>query len=156
MEYLAAIAKDYKQIQDEQAEVLAILQKETNGMITLKRAYEPVAREDGTRLLVERLWPRGVKKDALRLDAWIKDVAPSTKLRQWFGHDPTKWPQFQRRYRAELERNEEALEPILKAARRGRVTLIYSSHDQERNNAVVLKAYIESRLAGPKGTQQAA
>lgn len=125
-------------------------------MITLKRAYEPVAREDGTRFLVERLWPRGVKRDALRLDAWLKDVAPSTKLRQWFGHDPAKWPEFQRRYRAELDRNAGALEPILKAARRGRVTLIYSSHDQEHNNAVVLKTYIESRLAGPKRTEHAA
>jgi uncharacterized protein YeaO (DUF488 family) len=124
-------------------------------MITLKRAYEPVAREDGTRFLVERLWPRGVRKDALRLDAWLKDVAPSTKLRQWFGHDPEKWPEFQRRYRAELDRNTEALEPILQAARRGRVTLIYSSPDQEHNNAVVLKTYIESRLAGPNRTQAA-
>jgi uncharacterized protein YeaO (DUF488 family) len=124
-------------------------------MITLKRAYEPVAREDGTRFLVERLWPRGVRKDALRLDAWLKDVAPSTKLRQWFGHDPEKWPEFQRRYRAELDRNTEALEPILQAARRGRVTLIYSSHDQEHNNAVVLKTYIETRLVGPKRTQAA-
>jgi uncharacterized protein YeaO (DUF488 family) len=125
-------------------------------MIMLKRAYEPVAREDGTRFLVERLWPRGVRKDALRLDAWLKDVAPSTKLRQWFGHDPAKWPEFQRRYRSELDRNAGALDPILKAARRGRVTLIYSSHDQEHNNAVVLKTYIESRLAEPKGTQHAA
>lgn len=125
-------------------------------MITLKRAYEPVAREDGTRFLVERLWPRGVRRDALRLDAWLKDVAPSTKLRQWFGHDPEKWPEFQRRYRAELDRSAAALEPILKAAGRGRVTLIYSSHDQEHNNAVVLKTYIESRLAGPKRTEHAA
>lgn len=125
-------------------------------MIILKRAYEPVAREDGTRFLVERLWPRGVKRDALRLDAWLKDVAPSTKLRQWFGHDPAKWPEFQRRYRAELDRNAAALEPILKAAHRGRVTLIYSSHDQEHNNAVVLKTYIESRQAGSKRTEHAA
>lgn len=125
-------------------------------MIILKRAYEPVAREDGTRFLVERLWPRGVKRDALRLDAWLKEVAPTTKLRQWFGHDPAKWPEFQRRYRAELDRNAGALEPILKAVHRGRVTLIYSSHDQEHNNAVVLKTYIETRLAGPKTTEHAA
>lgn len=125
-------------------------------MIILKRAYEPVAREDGTRFLVERLWPRGVKRDALRLDAWLKEVAPTTKLRQWFGHDPAKWPEFQRRYRAELDRNAGALEPILKAVHRGRVTLIYSSHDQEHNNAVVLKTYIESRLAEPKRTEHAA
>ena len=125
-------------------------------MIMLKRAYEPVAREDGTRFLVERLWPRGVKRDALRLDAWLKEVAPTTKLRQWFGHDPAKWLEFQRRYRAELDRNAGALEPILKAVHRGRVTLIYSSHDQEHNNAVVLKAYIESHLVGPKRTEHAA
>lgn len=125
-------------------------------MIKLKRAYEPAAREDGTRFLVERLWPRGVKKTTLRLDAWLKDVAPSTELRQWFGHDPAKWPEFQRRYRAELGANAEALEPIMKAARRGRVTLVYSSHDQEHNNAVVLKAYVESRLARSKSTPRAA
>ena len=125
-------------------------------MIKLKRAYEPAARDDGTRFLVERLWPRGVKKTTLRLDAWLKDVAPSTELRQWFGHDPAKWPEFQRRYRAELGANAEALEPIMKAARRGRVTLVYSSHDQEHNNAVVLKAYVESRLARSKSTPRAA
>jgi uncharacterized protein YeaO (DUF488 family) len=125
-------------------------------MIKLKRAYENASRDDGTRFLVERLWPRGVKKDALRLDAWLKDVAPSTELRQWFGHVPSKWSEFQRRYRVELGRNAEALGPILKAARRGRVTLVYSSHDQEHNNAVVLKAYVESRLGGHRGTKQAA
>jgi len=125
-------------------------------MIKLKRAYEPAGREDGTRFLVERLWPRGVRKAALRLDGWLKGVAPSTELRQWFGHDPAKWLQFERRYRTELDRNAAALEPILKAARRGRVTLIYSSHDEEHNNAVVLKAYVESRLAGSKRTERAA
>jgi uncharacterized protein YeaO (DUF488 family) len=125
-------------------------------MIKLKRAYENASRDDGTRFLVERLWPRGVKKDALRLDAWLKDVAPSTELRQWFGHVPSKWSEFQRRYRVELGRNAEALGPILKAARRGRVTLVYSSHDQEHNNAVVLKAYAESCLGRHRGTKQAA
>jgi uncharacterized protein YeaO (DUF488 family) len=125
-------------------------------MVKLKRAYEPAGRGDGTRFLVERLWPRGVKKDALGLDAWLKDVAPSTELRQWFGHVPSKWSEFQRRYRVELGRNAEALGPILKAARRGRVTLVYSSHDQEHNNAVVLKAYAESCLGRHRGTKQAA
>lgn len=125
-------------------------------MIKLKRAYEPPSEGDGVRFLVERLWPRGVKKDALPLAGWLKEVAPSTKLRQWFGHDPAKWPEFQRRYRAELDRNTEAVEPILKAGRRGRVTLIYSSHDQEHNNAVVLKAYLESHLTALKRTPQAA
>ena len=125
-------------------------------MIKLKRAYENASRDDGTRFLVERLWPRGVKKDALRLDAWLKDVAPSTELRQWFGHDPAKWSEFQRRYQAELNANAGALEPILKAARRDRVTLVYSSHDEERNNAVVLNAYVESHLGRHQKTQRTA
>jgi|HubBroStandDraft_4_1064222.scaffolds.fasta_scaffold145926_2 uncharacterized protein YeaO (DUF488 family) len=125
----------------------SVREKEIKAMIKLKRAYEPANRDDGTRFLVERLWPRGVKKHALRLDAWLKDVAPSSELRQWFGHDPAKWSEFQRRYREELKAKEGALEPILKGARRGRVTLVYSSHDQEHNNAVVLKGYVESHLA---------
>lgn len=125
-------------------------------MIKVKRAYEPASRDDGARFLVERLWPRGVKKDVLRLDAWLKDVAPSTNLRQWFGHEPVKWPEFQRRYRAELDRNGEALERILKAAGRGQVTLVYSSHDQEHNNAVVLKTYVESQLRASRRRPQAA
>ncbi len=115
-------------------------------MITLKRAYEPAASDDGTRFLVERLWPRGVKKTSLRLDAWLKDVAPSDGLRRWFGHDPKKWPEFRRRYFRELDANAEAWEPILKAARRGPVTLVYSSHDREHNNAVALKDYAEARM----------
>src|SRR5437773_4788948 len=100
-------------------------------MIKLKRAYDSASNDDGIRFLVERLWPRGVKKTALRFDAWLKDVAPSTGLRQWFSHDPAKRTEFQRRYRRELDATPEALEPILKAARRGRVTLVYSSHDEE-------------------------
>lgn len=111
-------------------------------MIQLKRAYERPASTDGTRFLVERLWPRGVKKTTLRLDAWLKDVAPTTALRRWFGHDPRKWSEFQRRYARALDVNTDALEPIRKASRRGRVTLVYSSHDTERNNAVALKDYL--------------
>jgi|SRR5437870_4863651 len=125
-------------------------------MIKLKRAYDSASNDDGIRFLVERLWPRGVKKTALRLDAWLKDVAPSTGLRQWFSHDPAKWTEFQRRYRRELDATPEALEPILKAARRGRVTLVYSSHDAEHNNAVVLKAYAEARISGRHKARQAA
>ena len=113
-------------------------------MIQLKRAYEPAASDDGTRFLVERLWPRGVKKTSLRLDAWLKDVAPSDCLRRWFGHDPKKWQEFRRRYFHELDANAEAWEPILKATRR--VTLVYSSHDKEHNNAVALKDYLEARM----------
>ena len=125
-------------------------------MIKLKRVYDPASKDDGIRFLVERLWPRGVKKTALRLDAWLKDVAPSTGLRQWFSHDPAKWAEFQRRYRRELDAKREALEPILKAARRGRVTLVYSSHDAEHNNAVALKAYLAVQMSGRGGPQRAA
>ena len=95
-------------------------------MIKLKRVYETASPEDGRRFLVERLWPRGIKKTSLDLDGWLKDVAPSTQLRQWFSHDPKKWDEFQQRYKAELDRHPEAWDPILKAARRGTVTLVYS------------------------------
>jgi uncharacterized protein YeaO (DUF488 family) len=116
-------------------------------MVALKRVYEPVDTEDGTRFLVERLWPRGVRKDALMLDAWLKDVAPSTELRRWFGHDPDRWQEFRRRYAAELEARPDAWAPIVQADRSGTVTLLYSSHDTEHNNAVALKAYLEARSA---------
>lgn len=114
-------------------------------MITLKRVYAPATSIDGVRFLVERLWPRGVKKTALRIDAWLKDVAPSSELRRWFSHDPKKWSEFKRRYHDELRASADALEPIVKAARRGRVTLVYSSHDTEHNNAVALKEYLDAR-----------
>jgi uncharacterized protein YeaO (DUF488 family) len=116
----------------------------------VKRAYEPASREDGARFLVERLWPRGVKKSQLRLDGWLKDVAPSTALRQWFAHDPAKWGQFQRRYVAELKERPNALSPLVEAARRGRVTLVFSSRDTRHNNAVALRAYLKRRVGtGP-------
>jgi len=113
-------------------------------MIKLKRAYDPASDDDGARILVEHLWPRGVKKEALHFDAWLKDVAPSTELRKWFSHDPDKWRTFQRRYFAELDEKPEVLEAIFMALRRGRVTLIFSSHDMDHNNAVALKAYLET------------
>ena len=116
-------------------------------MITLKRVYEPVDTEDGTRFLVERLWPRGIRKDALMLDAWLKEVAPSTELRRWFSHDPVRWQEFCQRYAAELEARPDAWAPIMQADRSGTVTLLYSSHDTEHNNAVALKAYLETRSA---------
>jgi uncharacterized protein YeaO (DUF488 family) len=112
-------------------------------MIQLKRAYDPPAKNDGARYLVERLWPRGVKKESLQVEAWLKNVAPSTQLRQWFSHDPSKWTEFRRRYFQELKSNPEAWQPLLAAARRGRVTLVYSSHDTEHNNAVALKGFLE-------------
>lgn len=118
-------------------------------MVKLKRAYEAAAVSDGARYLVERLWPRGVKKSALRLDAWLKDVAPSAALRQWFKHDPKKWTEFQRRYIRELNANVQALRPLLHATREGDVTLVYSSHDADHNNAVVLKQYLEGKITTP-------
>ena len=112
-------------------------------MITIKRAYEPTEREDGKRFLVERLWPRGVKKEDLHLDAWLKEVSPSPELRKWFSHDPSKWTEFKRRYRAELDANPDAWKPILEAARRGRVTLVYAARDEEHTSARLLKEYLE-------------
>ena len=116
-------------------------------VIKLKRAYDSASKDDGMRFLVERLWPRGVSKTALHLDAWLKDVAPSTELRRWFSHDPSKWIEFQRRYFAELNANLKIVESILEASRRGRVTLVYSSHDQEHNNAVALKAFLAANIS---------
>jgi uncharacterized protein YeaO (DUF488 family) len=115
-------------------------------MIKLKRVYDKEALDDGTRFLVERLWPRGIKKSALHLDNWLKEVGPSTRLRQWFGHDPGKWDEFRRRYFAELDANPATWEPIVEAAQRGTVTLLYSSHDTEHNNAVALKEYLGQKL----------
>lgn len=115
-------------------------------MLKLKRAYDPPARSDGTRILVERLWPRGISKATLRIDAWIKDVAPSTGLRQWFSHDPAKWPRFRARYFEELDARPEAWAPILSSAKKGTVTLIYSSRDTQHNNAVALEEYLERKL----------
>lgn len=113
--------------------------------IHAKRVYEEAAKSDGARFLVERLWPRGLKKEALAMEAWLKEVAPSGTLRAWFSHDPKKWAEFQRRYRAELDAHPEAWRPILDAARRRAVTLLYSSRDTEHNNAVALLAYLESK-----------
>ncbi len=115
-------------------------------MIRLKRAYEPAAADDGMRVLVERLWPRGLKKTDVHLDAWLKEVAPSDALRRWFKHDPGKWEEFRRRYFAELEAKPAAWKPLSNAARRGRVTLVYSAHDVEHNNAVALQQYLEARM----------
>jgi uncharacterized protein YeaO (DUF488 family) len=115
-------------------------------MITLKRAYDPISRADGTRFLVERLWPRGLSKAKLHLDAWLKDVGPSTALRKWFGHDPEKWDEFRKRYRRELDSRPDAWQPIVSAARRSPVTLVYSSHDTEHNNAVALREYLEAKM----------
>lgn len=115
-------------------------------MIITKRVYIPPSPEDGSRFLVERLWPRGMKKESLEMDGWLKDVAPDGALRRWFNHDPAKWDEFRKRYFAELDARPEALRPLLDATRKGKVTLLYSSHDEEHNNAVALKSYLEELL----------
>jgi len=116
-------------------------------MIKLKRVYEEETPADGVRYLIERLWPRGVRKESLHIEAWLKEAGPSTELRKWFNHDPAKWSEFRRKYFGELKQRKEAWAPILEAAERGTVTLLYSSHDTEHNNAVALKEYIEGKMA---------
>jgi len=115
-------------------------------MISLKRAYDPISRSDGRRILVERLWPRGLSKAKLHVDEWLKEAGPSTELRKWFGHDPQKWDTFRRRYARELDSRKAAWQPIVSAARRGHVTLVYSSGDTEHNNAVALQQYLRSKM----------
>ncbi|MBU6410758.1 MAG: DUF488 domain-containing protein [Verrucomicrobia bacterium] len=115
-------------------------------MIQTKRVYEPAAKTDGQRFLVERLWPRGIKKESLSLTGWCKEVAPSHELRKWFNHDPDKWNEFQRRYRTELESRPEAWQPLLEAAKAGNLTLLFSAHDPEHNNAVVLNNFLVKSL----------
>ena len=114
-------------------------------MIRLKRTYDPPARADGRRILVERLWPRGMKKESLEADVWLKEVAPSTELRQWFGHRVERWNEFRRRYEKELNAKPEAWAPILDASRQGTVTLLYSAHDVLHNGALVLQNYLVRR-----------
>jgi uncharacterized protein YeaO (DUF488 family) len=114
--------------------------------IDVKRAYDPPARSDGYRVLVDRIWPRGVTKEDLKIDAWLKEVAPSTALRKWFGHDPKKWDEFRRRYARELEPHAAALEQLVERARAGHVTLVFAAKDTEHNNAVALREHLEARL----------
>ena len=125
-------------------------------MIKLKRVYDPVSRTDGRRFLVERLWPRGLSKERLHVTAWLKEVGPSTELRRWFNHDPLKWSQFRTRYFRELDSRPESWRPILAAARRGVVTLVYSSHDEEHNNAVALKEYLRAKQREPLAPRRSA
>ena len=115
-------------------------------MLKTKRVYESAKTSDGVRFLVERLWPRGNKKEELKMKAWLKDVAPSPELRKWFGHDPDNWREFQKRYRAELKSNPEAWKPILEAAKQGDVTLLYSARDTEHNSALLLQQFLEEHL----------
>lgn len=114
-------------------------------MIKLKRVYEPPARSDGRRFLVERLWPRGLTKEAAQLTEWLRDLAPSDRLRRWYGHDPAKWPEFKRRYRTELRAPERQalLARLAAAAGTGTITLVYAARDTERNSAIVVHKELE-------------
>ncbi|MDQ3773345.1 MAG: DUF488 family protein [Pseudomonadota bacterium] len=112
-------------------------------MIKLKRAYDEPAKDDGERILVERLWPRGLPKLRARIDLWLKDVAPSTELRRWFGHDPDKWDEFRRRYQRELKDNNDLIKLLKRKATAGKITLIYATRDEEHNSALVLKRFLQ-------------
>lgn len=116
--------------------------------IRLKRAYDAAADADGYRILVDRVWPRGVSKEKLRLDDWPKELAPSTELRKWIHHDPEKWEEFKKHYFEELEDQKEALEALEKTCREKTVTLIFAARDTERNNAAALKDFLEARMSG--------
>jgi uncharacterized protein YeaO (DUF488 family) len=107
--------------------------------VRLKRAYEPPAPDDGARILIDRLWPRGVSKAGAAVDQWLKDIAPSTELRKWFAHDPAKWQEFRRRYAEEVRRQPDLLDQLRSLARKGTLTLVYSAHDEAHNDAVVLR-----------------
>jgi len=116
-------------------------------MIRLKRVYEKPSREDGVRILVDRLWPRGLNKERAAVELWLKDVAPSTELRKWFHHDPARWKEFQSRYRKELARKKEALDLLKRKSKGQTVTLLYGAQDEEHNQAVVLKKVLGGRRA---------
>jgi uncharacterized protein YeaO (DUF488 family) len=117
----------------------------------LKRVYDPPEKEDGARVLVDRLWPRGLRKEKAHLTLWLKDLAPSGELRQWFGHDPERFAEFSRRYRLELDANQGALVRIGELLKLGRVTILYSAHDTVHNQAQVLLAYLQERAKRPAG-----
>ena len=113
--------------------------------IRIKRVYEEPDTEDGKRILVDRLWPRGLTKEKARVDLWLKDVAPSTELRKWFAHDAAKWAEFQTRYREELKKNKEQLSLLKQEAAKGTITLVYGAKDQLHNEAVVLQRLLNLR-----------
>ena len=114
-------------------------------MLKLKRVYDPAARTDGRRFLVERLWPRGVSKEQAAIELWLRDVAPSTELRKWYGHDPQRWPEFRRRYRKELDKKVELTALLRHVAAARTVTFVYAASDKQRNSAIVLKEFLEAR-----------
>ncbi len=115
--------------------------------VKLKRAYEPPAPGDGTRILIDRLWPRGVKKADAAIDEWMKEIAPSTGLRKWFGHDPARWREFRRRYQSEIRQHPDEFDRLRTLAQNGQVTLVFSAHDEAHNDAVVLRELLLGRRA---------
>jgi uncharacterized protein YeaO (DUF488 family) len=117
-----------------------------SGCVQVKRVYDPPSRLDGRRILVDGLWPRGVSRKTARIDEWARDLAPSTRLRRWFGHNPARWPEFQTRYRAELRTRWDRLASLAGLARRGRLTLVYAARDSEHSNARVLQRLVAERL----------
>ena len=119
--------------------------------VRIRRIYEPPTPDDGRRILVDRLWPRGVSKAKAAIDAWVKDVAPSTELRRWFGHDPARWSEFAQRYRQELEANPQAVQRLLAAAATGPITLLYGARDEQHNEAAVLQQVLAERMASNAG-----
>jgi uncharacterized protein YeaO (DUF488 family) len=116
--------------------------------IAVKRAYESASPEDGTRILVDRLWPRGVTKEKAALDVWVKDIAPSTELRKWFGHDPARWKEFRERYSLEVKEHAAELAHLRELARKGKITLVYAARDEEHNEALVLRDLLLGRKSG--------
>ncbi|ABI55953.1 DUF488 domain-containing protein [Alkalilimnicola ehrlichii MLHE-1] len=126
------------------------------GAVRLKRVYDPAAPEDGTRVLVDRVWPRGMKREALRLDHWLRELAPSTALRRWFAHEPERWPAFRERYRQELAGAPEVLGQLLACCRRGDVTLLYAARDRDHNQAVVLREVLLEALTAEQADAEPA
>jgi uncharacterized protein YeaO (DUF488 family) len=125
-------------------------ERRTSG-IRIKRVYDPPDADDGARVLVDRLWPRGLRKEIATLTLWLKEIAPSPELRKWFGHDPARWAQFEQRYRTELAGNGAAVAQLIDFVKHGRVTLLYAAHDLRHNHAVVLEAYLRDHLKGEHG-----
>ncbi|MCL5024252.1 MAG: DUF488 domain-containing protein [Nitrospirae bacterium] len=114
-------------------------------MVKIKRIYEPPSRSDGKRVYVDRLWPRGLRKEQAHFDEWIRDISPSDELRKWFGHDPSKWQEFRSRYKAEMKTRKDFIEKLRDYSEKGTVTLLYSAKDEEHNNALVIKEVIEGK-----------
>lgn len=112
--------------------------------IRLKRVYEEPSESDGTRILIDRLWPRGLTKEKAKVDVWLKEIAPTTELRKWFNHEPSKWPEFKKRYKTEISNNPEAISALKKHLASGKATILYGAKDEEHNDAVVIKQFFDN------------